>query len=228
MSQQELVMWLGTAALLTGTFVLAALYHRRLRPLVKEYWQAKVLLDNIVTTFRRRYDELSRLNSALSARVETNARLLEERAVDISRLSENLTSVSDQVGTLAKSSEAVKTDITSLHIEFEKIRDRQDTAVARELPPLGPRTALHITAPKQPSSSQMDLTDTEQAVLQFLKIEGPKTSRQIEVKIAKTREHTARLMKKLWQEGYVERETHRTPFTYRLANGFQELDAQRA
>ena len=34
-------------------------------------------------------------------------------------------------------------------------------------------------------------------------------------KIGKTREHTSRLMKKLWQEGYIERDTNSIPFIYR-------------
>jgi len=38
---------------------------------------------------------------------------------------------------------------------------------------------------------------------------------KVEKKIRKTREHTARLMKKLWQEEYIERDTNRKPFTYR-------------
>jgi CTP-dependent riboflavin kinase len=46
--------------------------------------------------------------------------------------------------------------------------------------------------------------------------EGPKTSRQIEIVIGRTREHTARLMKKLFELGYVTRDTATKPYTYSI------------
>ena len=49
------------------------------------------------------------------------------------------------------------------------------------------------------------------------------TAPKVEKKIGKTREHTARLMKKLWQEGYIERDTHRMPFRYRPTKRLKKL-----
>lgn len=46
--------------------------------------------------------------------------------------------------------------------------------------------------------------------------EGPKTSRQIETVIGRSREHTARLMKKLFELGYVTRDTTTKPYTYAI------------
>ena len=44
--------------------------------------------------------------------------------------------------------------------------------------------------------------------------ERPMTSRDIQVTIGRTREHTSRLMKKLFEEGYVDRNMQTKPFTY--------------
>jgi len=38
-----------------------------------------------------------------------------------------------------------------------------------------------------------------------------------------SREHTARLMKKLYEAGYVERETKKIPFEYRIKNEMKKL-----
>ena len=46
--------------------------------------------------------------------------------------------------------------------------------------------------------------------------ESPKTSRQIETIIGRSREHTARLMKKLFELGYVTRDTRTKPYTYAI------------
>ncbi len=52
-------------------------------------------------------------------------------------------------------------------------------------------------------------------VLKLL-VEGPKTSRQIEGLIGRSREHTARLMKKLFEMGYVTRDMASKPYTYTI------------
>ena len=47
-------------------------------------------------------------------------------------------------------------------------------------------------------------------------VEGPRTSRQIENVIGRSREHTARLMKKLFELGYVSRDKGGKPYSYTI------------
>lgn len=54
-------------------------------------------------------------------------------------------------------------------------------------------------------------------VLKLL-LEGPKTSRQIEGVIGRSREHTARLMKNLFEMGYVSRDMTSKPYTYTITD----------
>ena len=55
------------------------------------------------------------------------------------------------------------------------------------------------------------------------------TSRDIQITIGRSREHTSRLMKRLFEEGYVERNNKAKPFTYKITEkgkaklGNQEL-----
>ncbi|HEY5735443.1 MAG TPA: winged helix DNA-binding protein [Nitrosopumilus sp.] len=42
------------------------------------------------------------------------------------------------------------------------------------------------------------------------------TSRDIQITLKKSREHTSRLMKKLFEEGYVQRNTESKPYTYSI------------
>jgi len=61
------------------------------------------------------------------------------------------------------------------------------------------------------------LTPTERETLTILNAEGSKTAPELGQRIRKSREHTSRLMKKLYLEGYVDRESNRAPFRYRLS-----------
>lgn len=48
--------------------------------------------------------------------------------------------------------------------------------------------------------------------------EKPMTSRDIQITISRTREHTSRMMKKLFEEGLVERNMQTKPFTYYITD----------
>ena len=67
------------------------------------------------------------------------------------------------------------------------------------------------------------LTDTEISVLEMLSSEGPKTAPEIKDRVKLSREHTARLMKKLYEEGYLEREVGKIPFSYSIKKEMEKL-----
>lgn len=60
------------------------------------------------------------------------------------------------------------------------------------------------------------LTPTEFEILGLLESEGSLPAPAIGRKVGKSREHTARVLKALFDQGYLERETGRIPFRYRL------------
>jgi hypothetical protein len=60
------------------------------------------------------------------------------------------------------------------------------------------------------------LTPTERSTLEILRVEGAKGAPELGKRLSKSREHTSRLMKKLYMEGYVSRESSRAPFRYKL------------
>jgi len=57
-------------------------------------------------------------------------------------------------------------------------------------------------------------TPTELQVLALLAEQGPKSAPEIGKMVGRSREHSARLMKKLYEEGYVNRDQVRIPFRY--------------
>jgi len=69
--------------------------------------------------------------------------------------------------------------------------------------------------------SLKNLSPTERAVLEVL-MNGPKPSPEIGRAVGKSREHTARVMKSLFEQGFVEREVRRQPYEYRLNSRVRE------
>ena len=50
----------------------------------------------------------------------------------------------------------------------------------------------------------------------------PMTSRDIQITLKRSREHTSRLMKKLFEDGYVQRNTESKPYTYSISDKGKE------
>jgi predicted transcriptional regulator len=53
--------------------------------------------------------------------------------------------------------------------------------------------------------------------------EGPKPATEIQRRIGKTREHAARLMRKLYDQGLVLREEDKRPYIYTVSDKVREL-----
>jgi predicted HTH transcriptional regulator len=64
-------------------------------------------------------------------------------------------------------------------------------------------------------------TNTNDYVLQLI-TEKPMTSRDIQITLNKSREHTSRLLKKLFEDGYVIRNTKSKPYTYSISDKGKE------
>jgi DNA-binding CsgD family transcriptional regulator len=79
---------------------------------------------------------------------------------------------------------------------------------------MGPEIKSQPVIPIRRDKAMGALTDTEIVVLEMLSNEGLKTAPEIKDRVQLSREHTARLMKKLYEKGYLERETGKIPFRY--------------
>jgi len=75
-------------------------------------------------------------------------------------------------------------------------------------------------AQEEPPKERMRNMNFGSATDYVLKLitEKPMTSRDIQITIGRTREHTSRMMKKLFEEGFVERNMKTKPFTYYITD----------
>jgi DNA-binding MarR family transcriptional regulator len=89
--------------------------------------------------------------------------------------------------------------------------------------PIASETGLEAVIPIRKEKAIAQLTDTELSALEMLASEGPKTAPEIKERVKLSREHTARLMKKLYEQGYLERETGKIPFRYSVKKEMEKL-----
>jgi|TARA_B100000315_G_scaffold5868_1_gene5882 CRP-like cAMP-binding protein len=66
------------------------------------------------------------------------------------------------------------------------------------------------------SQINMSLTETEKKILNILSYKDY-TANELQLSIDKTREHTSRLLNKLFQSGYITRNENKKPYVYKLS-----------
>jgi len=112
--------------------------------------------------------------------------------------------------------ESLKNRIAEFEEQIQKLSappPQQEVRAEILLPPVPIRRDKALAA----------LTDTEITVLEMLLKEGAKTAPEIKERVHLSREHTARLMKKIYEEGYVEREAGKIPFRYTIKKEMEAL-----
>jgi hypothetical protein len=219
------------SCLVVTTAVSALEYYRRLRQSKAEYEEARGAVEDIVLSFNRQFKRESEKLETLAYKVEAvdskSDRMLDKMG-DVERrmstaeakvsadsegrvtLVDRLAEIENKTRDMVASQEAVTAKI--VHLEQ---RARQFSA--------SPEASLEAAIPIRRDKALAQLTATEVGVLEMLASEGPKTAPQIKEKVRLSREHTARLMKKLYEEGYLERETGKIPFNYSVKKEMEKL-----
>lgn len=217
--------------LLALTIATALEYYRILRRAQKEYERAKDMVEEIVLSFDRQLKRenerlefvaykiegmASKIDGAMNKTNQTEKKMsaLEDKATAISEERERLLARLDITGSklrdVVASQEAVTSKITSLEEQAKRF-------------PVVSEANVEAVIPIRRDKALAPLTETELSALEFLASEGPKTAPEIKWRIRLSREHTARLMKKLYENGYLERDTNKIPFRYSVKKEMEKL-----
>jgi hypothetical protein len=148
---------------------------------------------------------------ALSTRIESLEKVSNQVRGDIGTLSVEST-------TLQSSNVSLESRCRELEKSIEDMLTRQKE-ILHELEILRSKPVPSVAEPRPiPEGDPVldRLTGTERETLQILREVGPLHAPELGRRVNKSREHMARLMKRLYLEGYVDRETDRPPFRYTL------------
>ncbi|HVO36847.1 MAG TPA: hypothetical protein VMT01_01590 [Candidatus Acidoferrum sp.] len=220
------------ASILVAVTVGAAVeFYRLLNRARKEYEKAKATVEDVVLSFNRDLKrEAERLEivaykvegiasksdgaSNKTVEVEKVVQELEAKTTSILADKEKILAVLEETNRklcdIGASQEAVTSKITSLEQQTKQL-------------PVLPEMNVEAVIPIKRDKALAPLTQTELSALEFLASEGPKTAPEIKWRIRLSREHTARLMKKLYESGYLERDTNKLPFKYSIKKEMETL-----
>ncbi len=206
-------------------------YYRQVRKVREEYEKAKGAVADIVLSFNRQLKREAEKLETVAYKVEA---LRGRNDGSLAKAEEALRQVAEAESKLATDSQVKQQVLTRLGDVERRVGDLVmshqtfDTRVAKleeqakvVLP--SPEPIFQPVIPIRRDKAIGQLTGTEISVLELLTCEGPKTAPEIKERVRLSREHTARLMKKLYEDGYLERETNKIPFKYSVKKEMEKF-----
>lgn len=222
---------LVTSALLFVTISALLLYYRRIKTLRQEYERARGVVEDIVvgvdSQFQRQKDRVLFVAQKIEATSLENKKVVKK----IEECERQLVDFTKVVGGVPQIEEKFSGQLEEMRSEVKGIKEAQDKVMKKlvEVEKIKqeayyvPEAKIEAAIPIKREKALEPLTETELMVLETIGKEGEKTAPEIKEKIGLTREHTARLMKKLYKDGYLERDTHKMPYIYRLKEEMQKI-----
>lgn len=204
---------------LSLTIATILIYYRRIRQASKAYEEAKNAVGDIVISFDK---QLSRQEEQIGATVqrlevqrgrdERLSRRLDEQEHRVTSVVADLRAKAEKIPEI----ESVKATLDSLQERVEGLSKAQEEWTKRAT--VVSEAQIEAAIPLRREQALAPLTETELRVLEFIATSpsGERTAPEVKEMIKLTREHTARLMKKLYEGGYLERRSEKTPFAYRV------------
>lgn len=193
------------ALLAAAAGLLLALLSMRYRRDRQVFIESKDLVSGVVRVFSGRLEKQEESLDALKETMHHALKTQEEQQSRLERITEHM----------AQSMDVERRLIVALGRLVEKMNRLLSGSVTKERAEASER----LTAGGYVESIKIalsKLTPTELKVLELLAVEGPLPAPIIGKTVGKSREHTARLMKRLYEQGYVDRETSRIPYRYRV------------
>jgi DNA-binding CsgD family transcriptional regulator len=221
--------------LLAATVAASFEYYRQVRRAQKEYEKAKGIVEDIVLSFNRELKREADKLDLIAFKIEGNLVKADSSLKKVDSLEKRMPPLENQISTISQINSQSNTNIlsglTGLESKIKDIESSQET-IKVKIAGFEEQIQKFTTAPEiraepviliRRDKAMAALTDTEIAVLEMLSAEGPKTAPEIKDRIHLSREHTARLMKKLYEEGYLEREVGKIPFSYSIKKEMEKL-----
>ena len=224
------VLFIVTAVLLLGTISALFLYYRRIRTLRQEYERARGVVDDIVVSVDSQFRRQENIVHFIAQKIEGASMENKKVVKKVEEYERQLTDLTNLMGGVPQIEERFSGQLKEMRNEVEGIKAAQDKVMQKivEIEKLKqdtyvPEAKIEAAIPIKKEKALAPLTETELMVLETIGKEGEKTAPEIREKIKLTREHTARLMKKLYKDGYLERDTHKMPYVYRLKEEMQKI-----
>ena len=211
-------LFFATACLFAVTVAASIIYYQRIKLAQEEYESSKDVIRSITVGFTQQVKKIANLirNIEIDA---SEARAIASEAIKVSQETmETVKETSGERQRIAEKIEDTEKALAEMKEEMQKLSRRPVAVPAR--------VDVDAPIPLKQGAVLDRLTPTELDVLTLIEEMGEGSVPQIRERIQKTREHTARLLKKLYDRGFIDRNTSGMPYRYHIRKEIRELIQQ--
>lgn len=208
-------LFFATACLFAVTVVASFIYYQRIRRAQEEYEGSKDIIRGITVGFTKQIEKITRSLRSIESDA-SDARIIASEAMKVSQeASETVKENEEERRILAEKIGDTEKALSEMKKEMQKLSMRPVVVPAR--------ADVDAPIPLKQDAVLDQLTTTELDVLALIEEMGEGSVPQIKERIGKTREHTARLLKKLFERGFIDRNTIGMPYRYYIRKEIREL-----
>jgi chromosome segregation ATPase len=199
-------------------------YYRTLRRAQKEYEEAREVVGDIVLSFNNQLQHEAEKLETIAYKVEAISSKVDGASKDVGVVQQHVQGMELKLDLAQQDKDKMLARLEEFNKTVEEVVTSQSTVATKisswdeQVKKLAVASEPNVQAviPIRRDRALAPLTETELSVLETLASEGPKTAPEIKGRVKLSREHTARLMKKLYEGGYLDRDTGKIPFKYNV------------
>lgn len=211
-------LFFATACLFTVTLAASFIYYKRIKEAQMEYESSKDVVRSLVLGFS---GQVTRLSQRIKG-IEEGSNVAQDAASEALKISHEAIDEARRGGEKALKIEGrleeSENAMASMKEEMKRLSARPAVTV--------PLKTVDAPIPLGQDAVLDQLTETELDVLTMIEELGEGSVPEIRDRIGKTREHTARLLKKLFDNGFIDRNTSSMPYRYNIRKEIRELIKQ--
>jgi CRP-like cAMP-binding protein len=205
-------------------------YYRHIVKVKGEYEKVKIAFNDILLSFSRELKRTAENLEAVSYKIEAASARSIEAMNKIEGLEGKLKALEAKTGGVLEDKDkllarldAIEKQTCDVVSSYKDLASKISFLEEKARQSVFTEAGIEAAIPIKREKALAHLTETELAVLEMLAREGPKTAPEIKEKVKLSREHTARLMKKLYEEGYLERDSSKIPFKYSVKKEMEKI-----
>lgn len=206
-------------------------YYRHISRVGREYEKARKVIDDIVLSFNRELKREAEKLEFVAYKIEAVSSRSDGAFKRAEEVEKKLRAFEPKINMVVEDREKILAKLDEIEKKTRDVVASQESLVVKianleeqtQQIPMAHEAKVETVIPIKREKALAPLTETELSVLEMLAVEGPKTAPEIKDKIKLSREHTARLMKKLYEEGYLERDSSKIPFKYNVKKEMEKL-----
>lgn len=208
------------AALLLVIVAASIIFYRKIQEATAEYDDARDSVRNITFGFTRQVNRLQQDIGKAENEANTAKIVASEALRNSGEAKETTLKGLEAVKSLQNRVEISETSMESLRKEVQKLATtpKQRVVINQD---------IATPIPFQQGNILNQLTETELSALKKIAEVGEGTVPEIREHIGTTREHTARMLKKLYESGFVDRSTNAMPYRYSVRKEIRDLIQQK-